>query len=367
MTSDLEPSIPGWASTEDTDIETPGQITLSAHALEFQGESLFLAIPLSRLQIRAAGSQDFMLDDPEQSEMSLRFSDPALIDALQNRRYPQLRSQIKSIRQQTSGRRNVRLSVVVLAAVAGISLLGWIGFNLAVAIAVSHITPSDELELSRKFLSELEKTVPLNENRLLAQQLEPIRKALAHGFPPNPYHFSFHVIQSETPNAFALPGGLIYVHEGLLKLLQTPEELCGILAHEAAHVIHRHGIKQLVKTLGPARLLQGLLGNTELLQAVSLSSLILIHQERSRAFENQADETGWRILNRANIDPRGMLSALEKLAQCDPDRPSNAPMRALMSHPPTSDRIRRLQQLCSQMPRQTGFMQWDDYRLPLSP
>jgi beta-barrel assembly-enhancing protease len=361
--SEISSSFPGSGTGEGLSQATAGQITISPQGVEFQAEGVFLAVPMTRLQLSQTEDGQLVIEDPTQPEVCIRTQDQGLLDHPQFNRHHLIRPQIRALRHQAAGWRNVRLSGWLVVSSALIILVGWLAFNLTVNVVVSHVSPAREIELSKQALVELQKETPLVPMPELARRLEPIQKALLRGLPPNPYHFEFRVIRNEVPNAFALPGGLVYVDSALFSLMQTPEELAGVLAHELAHVIHRHGLRQLVKTLGPATLMRGLFGDESGLATVlSLGSLVLIHQERSREFERQADETGWKIMTRANIDPRGMISALEKLSRVAPDSPHSAPLRAMMSHPPTQERIDHLKQLWQQTPRKTGFLHWEPYQ-----
>ena len=159
--------------------------------------------------------------------------------------------------------------------------------------------------------------------------------------PGIPYEFA--VIESKDVNAFALPGGYIYVYTGLLKHLDTEAQLAGVLGHEVSHVVARHGVKQLQEGLGLQVLSEILLGgSSETTQALVGQGLGLLMKGYSRSMESEADHLGILYSARAGHNPRGMVQVLEKLNQLSGG--SGGFWEALSSdHPPASRRIAAVQ------------------------
>jgi beta-barrel assembly-enhancing protease len=134
----------------------------------------------------------------------------------------------------------------------------------------------------------------------------------------SPYRFSFHVLADpRTVNAFALPGGPIFITEGLLGRLRTEAELAGVLGHEIGHVIGRHSSEQLAKQ----QLTQGLIGAAVLgtgdYTTAQIGQLVggLINMRYGREDELESDALGIRIMAEAGYDPRAMLSVMQTLAK----------------------------------------------------
>jgi predicted Zn-dependent protease len=134
----------------------------------------------------------------------------------------------------------------------------------------------------------------------------------------SPYRFSFHVLADpKTINAFALPGGPVFITEGLLRLLRSEGELAAVLSHESGHVIARHSSQQLAK----AQLTQGLIGaavvGTGDYTAAQIGQVVgsLINMRYGRDDELQADALGVRIMAEAGYDPRAMIAVMETLAK----------------------------------------------------
>jgi predicted Zn-dependent protease len=155
--------------------------------------------------------------------------------------------------------------------------------------------------------------------------------------PGIPYEFS--VIESKDVNAFALPGGYIYVYTGLLRQLDTEAQLAGVLGHEISHVVARHGVKQLQEGLGLQVLSQIILGgSSETTQALAGQGLGLLMKGYSRSMEREADQLGILYSTRAGHNPQGMVQVLEKLNQLSGGR--DGFWENLSSdHPPEAQRI----------------------------
>ena len=133
----------------------------------------------------------------------------------------------------------------------------------------------------------------------------------------SPYKFSFYVLADpRTVNAFALPGGPIFITEGLLRLLKTEAELAGVLGHEIGHVIARHSSERLAKQ----QLTQGLLGALVVGSGDYTTAQIgqvvgsMINMSYGREDELESDSLGVRLMAEAGYDPRAMMRVMEVLA-----------------------------------------------------
>ena len=134
----------------------------------------------------------------------------------------------------------------------------------------------------------------------------------------SPYKFSFHVLADpKTVNAFALPGGPVFITEGLLRLLKSEAELAGVLGHEIGHVIARHSSERLAKQ----QLTQGLLGALVVgsgdYTTAQIGQMVggMINMKYGREDELESDALGIRIMAEGGYDPRALIRVMEVLAK----------------------------------------------------
>ncbi|HEY2903364.1 MAG TPA: M48 family metallopeptidase [Polyangia bacterium] len=152
----------------------------------------------------------------------------------------------------------------------------------------------------------------------------------------------FVIDDRKTVNAFATPGGYLYVYRGLLEMANNEAELAGVMAHETGHVVARHAARSLVESYGLDAVVAMAAGNnpglvTKLTASVATNGLMLQH---SRADETEADEYGARYAGGAGYDPRGLISFFTRLkAQVGDVSGLGA---YLSDHPATQERIDHL-------------------------
>lgn len=166
----------------------------------------------------------------------------------------------------------------------------------------------------------------------------------------SPYPFEFHLLRDpRTVNAFALPGGQVFITAALLGQLQSEAQLAGVLGHEAAHVVARHGAEHMAKQQLGAAVINGIGVATSdgsggpnaavLAQAVQqLASL-----RYGRADELESDELGFKFMVEAGYDPRGIAELMKILAATR--GAGGAPPEILSSHPDPGNRFERLKEL----------------------
>jgi beta-barrel assembly-enhancing protease len=150
------------------------------------------------------------------------------------------------------------------------------------------------------------------------------------------------VIDAKTVNAFATPGGFLYVYRGLLETAQNEAELAGVMAHETGHVVARHAARSMVDQYGLDAVIglaagqnPGLL--TQLSTGIATKGLLLHH---SRSDETEADEYGARYASEAGYDPHALTTMFEHLKKLEGTTP--AVLTYLSDHPATQDRIDHL-------------------------
>jgi len=226
--------------------------------------------------------------------------------------------------------------------------------------AVKEYSQDEEIALGDALAASVLGASPLHPDANLQRYVNRVGKWLAlHSDRPD-LPWSFGVIDTETINAFAMPGGDILVSSGLVKRLTSESELAGVLGHEIAHVVKKHQL-QAIQSSARGNLFAsigkdyaadriGRSGGGYAAQAVktaaSSAAADLIKdgfflRPLDRSMEYEADQMGVVIATRAGYDPYGLVSALQMLAQykCGADAAS-----MLSTHPPAGERIGQLEQ-----------------------
>lgn len=212
------------------------------------------------------------------------------------------------------------------------------GFNM--------YSKEQDIELGRQAAAEVRKQVQVVQNPELQNYIGAIGKKLAAQPEAGGYPYSFTLINEPSINAFALPGGPIFVNTGLIEAADNEAQVAGVLAHEIAHVALRHGTNQASKASLiqlPAVLAGMAIGQDSVVDQIAqiglgfgVNSVILKY---SRDAENQADALGTRILAEAGYNPIEMANFFEKLQEEGGSRPP----QFLSSHPDPGNRVARVQ------------------------
>ncbi len=212
------------------------------------------------------------------------------------------------------------------------------GFNV--------FSPEQDVEMGREVAMEAERELPIIDDVQLEGYLNRLGRSLASVAPGEDYPYQFKLVNDSSINAFALPGGFIFIHRGIIEAADREAELAGVMAHEIAHVAMRHGTNQASKAYiaqAPLAILGGIFGGgsgvgsilTQLGIGFGASSLFL---KFSRDAERQADLMGAQILYDAGIDPTGMSEFFEKLGE-----EGGGGVEFFSSHPNPENRIDNVQ------------------------
>jgi Zn-dependent protease with chaperone function len=149
-----------------------------------------------------------------------------------------------------------------------------------------------------------------------------------------PYPLRVDVVRREDFNAFALPGGHIYVFQGLIDRAQAPDELAGVLAHEIGHVAHRDGTRTVLQAAGLSLLFGMMLGDFVGGGAVVIAAKTVVRSSYSRRVEAQADIYSVGLMHKVGGDPRALAAILERVTA-----DKNESIKILADHPDTKDRV----------------------------
>ncbi len=212
-------------------------------------------------------------------------------------------------------------------------------------------TLKDELELGRKFSVLIKSRMPLIEDPEVVNYVSDIIARLQTDMKPQPYTFEANVIRDSTLNAFAVPGGYIFVNTGMILNLEHESELAGILGHELAHITQQHISRRLEKAqktqlMGLAGTLAGVLlgGSSDMQSGLAVGSLAATQAAMlnySRQDEREADQMGLIYLVGAGYRPQGMVGGFEAIRKKRWQMGSSMPAY-LSTHPDTDERIQYL-------------------------
>ena len=155
------------------------------------------------------------------------------------------------------------------------------------------------------------------------------------------------VIRTSIPNAFALPGGHSFYFSALLDQTDTQDEFAGVMAHELGHVVHRHGMEQLVSTSATGLLIGFILGDMTGLSVAGGLGAALIDSRFSREAEREADRFAALAAQRVGFEATGLVALLERVAG---DDSMSAALALLSTHPLTAERRGALEALAAATP-----------------
>jgi predicted Zn-dependent protease len=212
------------------------------------------------------------------------------------------------------------------------------------------VSLDDEWRLGDQLAQEVRSQVRLSSDAQLVGYVRQVGERIHAQTPLAGRPFDFQVVEDPSINAFALPGGHVYVNSGLIAKADHANELASVLAHEISHVVARHSIKQMEKAQGINTLGAILLGQNPSQVSVLLANVLAggTMARFSRADEKQADDLGLQYMAAANYNPNGMVTMFQKLLALDNGK-ANAVDKFFLDHPLTQDRIRDVQGRIAQM------------------
>jgi beta-barrel assembly-enhancing protease len=240
------------------------------------------------------------------------------------------------------------------------------------------LTPSEELELGRSLLREVRRVMPLVDDPEITFYIDALGSRLASHAPDAAGTFHFLTIDNSQVNAFAMPGGIVGVHTGLITAARDEAELAAVIAHEIAHITQRHIARMYARgrdinfATGLA-ILAGILAasiDPQLAQAAIAGSLAFGMQSQldyTRSNEAEADRVGIQILSSTDFDPHAMADFFERMQELTRGAHDAIP-EYLRTHPVTLGRISdargRADQMSGNFTRDdTGLFPWMQARV----
>ncbi len=212
------------------------------------------------------------------------------------------------------------------------------------------MTIQEERELGEKVLQEVVKIWPMVQDPAPKEYVTRIGKRVLATMETQPFDYEFYVLNSTEINAFAVPGGKVFINSGLITTVENEDELAGVMAHEIGHVVARHvarqseqGTKLALATLGA--LLAGILLGPQAAAAIGITgqaAATTAMLKYSRENEEEADYLGMKFMERAGYDPKAMVTMMKKLRRASGPAGSSPPAY-LLTHPAVEQRMGNLE------------------------
>lgn len=202
------------------------------------------------------------------------------------------------------------------------------------------VSVDEEWQIGQELERDINSQVRLVNDATLTNYVNQMGQRIVRQTPLADRPWRFYVIQDNSVNAFNAPGGLIYVHTGLIARAENTAELAGVIAHEVAHGAARHGTQRLTQVYGLNIAAAVLLGSDPGLVSQIAAQLVGggAIASFSRGQEREADRLGVRYMANAGYNPDGMVSLLEKLIE-ERQRQPGAVQQFFSTHPLTEERI----------------------------
>lgn len=222
-------------------------------------------------------------------------------------------------------------SFVLLCFISYWTLIPWLGEK------ATFLVPKDtEIELGSSIAENFKQTEEINvaSSKLLNQFIDSLHVK-------ETYPIYITVVNSPTVNAFALPGGQIFVYSGIICKMKNYNELVALLSHEITHVTHQHSLKSLGRSAATSIFISGLFGDISGISAGILDQASQLKQLRfSRELETEADQHGVDFMVKYKVNPMGMINLMQIL-DAEGEKQDGF-MKYLSTHPETKERINAL-------------------------
>jgi beta-barrel assembly-enhancing protease len=220
---------------------------------------------------------------------------------------------------------------------------------LSAVAAGCAVSTQQEVQMGQQYSTQLNSTLPVVTDPAIQSYINQLGDSIAKLTGRADLDWKFFVVNTDVVNAFALPGGYIYVNRGVIERADKMDELAGVLGHEIGHVVRRHSVKQMQTQQGAnvgiaLTCVLTHVCDSDASQAAIQVGGAAVFAKFSRQDEQEADEEGFKNVIRAGISPKGLVSFFQKLLT--EEKGGGSAIDAWFSdHPLTQDRIADIQKL----------------------
>lgn len=229
-----------------------------------------------------------------------------------------------------------------------------IGIAVTWSLLGCGISQQQEVQMGQEYVQQINAQLPIVRDPELNRYINVLGDSIARLTSRRDLDWQFFIVDAKDVNAFAVPGGFVYVNRGLIERTDQMDELAGVLGHEIGHVVRRHTVKQMEKAQGAnigvtlACVLTSICNSQVAGAAINIAGGA-VFARFSRQDEAEADAEGVKNVVRAGISPAGMVTMFQKLIEERRSRPG-AVESWFLTHPLEEDRIRAVQTLINQVP-----------------
>jgi len=262
-----------------------------------------------------------------------------------------------------------RLIGAIIIALIGIGMFMMQTEKNPVTGEIQHVSISPEqevrlgLESAPQMSRQMGGEIPSSDPRTMEVQRVGSKLVESSDAKDSPWKFQFHLLADpETVNAFALPGGQIFITVGLYEKLQTEAQLAGVLGHEIGHVIERHSAQQMAKNqLGQSLIVAVAAGSDQQSQSLMLAQVVnqMIQMRYGRKDESQSDIWGLKLMEKAGYDPRAMVEVMKVLKEASG---GGRGIELFQSHPNPDLRIEQINAYLKEHPPKPGLSEGESLK-----
>lgn len=333
---------------------TSGIIIIQQHSVVFNaddGSAKDITLSISRMKITIGGqnSTHYYLNDPYLTNTLICVQDPKIIEILANQGSHSAKQSLQQTKELNFWRA-LKFSTPIISTIFLILLIPIFLSFIPISWFNNTLTFEQEKTLGEWLLPSIKKDLLIQENHPSQKKIEDLTKLLQDQTKElKPLKIDVYISQKTDINAFALPGGIIVLNQGLIKSAESTEEIIGVLAHELAHIERRHLVKSMAGRLGNLAgiMLLTLFVGTDAIGVIS-SVNNLVTLKYSREDESEADARGFEFLANANVSATGMINFFTKLSK--KENSIEQAMSVLSTHPMSLERVEKLNILNKQNP-----------------
>ncbi len=224
---------------------------------------------------------------------------------------------------------------------------------------LSALTLQQERELGEKVLQEVQRRWPFVQDPAVRVYVNRIGKRILHSIDPQPFEYRFYVLNTTDVNAFAVPGGFVFLNSGLILMVENEDELASVICHEIGHVAARHIAKrsekgQKISLASLGAILAAILVGGQAAGAITTTTIAASQTamlKYSREDEEEADYLGLKFMMRAGYDTQSIITTLKKFRRISGPA-SGEPPTYLLTHPALEERIAELEIQMARYPQE---------------